>query len=224
MAWKLNSLGKFINRVGFTYGDLKVTRLISRSSRVGNKKTLWECICKCGAISNYTASNLETGNSTCCLTCRANKGIIHGHAIRENTSPEYRSWQSMRTRCTNENSEVYSYYGGRGITICDRWLASFENFLADMGLRPDISYSLDRIDVNGNYEPTNCRWATRSIQSYNRRKSKSCGVYFRSDTGRWSAYIDYNRRRKNLGCFDSKEEALDKRKEFENLILTGDIF
>jgi hypothetical protein len=76
----------------------------------------------------------------------------------------------MRQRCSNPRSDSYANYGGRGIVVCDRWLESFENFLSDMGSRPDDT-TLDRIDSNGNYEPGNCRWATRSVQSTNRRNT-----------------------------------------------------
>lgn len=79
----------------------------------------------------------------------------------------YASWASMKTRCYNKNSNSYKYYGAKGITVCDRWLHSFENFMADMGPKPGPSYSIDRIDGSGNYEPGNCRWATKLEQQNN---------------------------------------------------------
>ena len=87
-------------------------------------------------------------------------------------SPEYRTWQMMRNRCLNPNAQDYEYYGGRGVTICDQW-GTFEGFLADMGRRPAPEYTLDRIDSDGAYEPSNCRWATRKEQSRNRSYAKT---------------------------------------------------
>lgn len=84
---------------------------------------------------------------------------------------EYNSWKSMRQRCLNRQNDAYRRYGGRGITVCDRWKTSFENFLADMGPRPTPQHSLDRIDHNGNYEPINCRWATVVEQQTNKRNN-----------------------------------------------------
>jgi hypothetical protein len=93
----------------------------------------------------------------------------HGHGGRTGRTPEYRAWSAMRQRCLNPASQRYASYGGRGITVCDRW-SSFEAFLADMGAKPEPKeqYSLDRIDNDRGYEPGNCRWATRSEQQRNR--------------------------------------------------------
>lgn len=93
----------------------------------------------------------------------------HGNASKNVKSITYISWIEMRRRCTNPKRDNFKYYGGRGITVCERWMKSFEAFLADMGRRPSRRYSLDREEVNGNYEPGNCKWATQKTQIANRR-------------------------------------------------------
>lgn len=124
-----------------------------------NRKLL--CQCECGKTSTHPASTLKLGKSLQCHLCNVTK---HGY---ENTRT-YTSWRSMIRRCTSSKSDNYSRYGGRGITVCERWL-KFENFLADMGERPE-GLELDRTNNDGNYEPENCRWVTKSVNALNRRK------------------------------------------------------
>jgi hypothetical protein len=102
-----------------------------------------------------------------------NFAFSHGNAVRKNKSKEYKAWCHMKSRCTNLKNKDYKYYGGRGITVCKRWINSFENFLADLGRAPSPKYSIDRINVNGNYTPKNCRWATQSAQMQNARITKN---------------------------------------------------
>ena len=135
--------------------------------------------------------------------------------------PLYKAYHAMHDRCENPNNTHYEYYGGRGISVCKRWSGNrgFPNFLKDMGERPD-GYSLDRINNNGNYEPKNCRWATKATQSYNQRisvvnTSGHTGVHYYKNTGRWTAYINLNGKRKHLGYFDTKELAIKARNDLE---------
>lgn len=135
--------------------------------------------------------------------------------------PLYKAYHAMLDRCRNPNNTHYEYYGGRGITVCDRWLGTrgFPNFLEDMGERPE-KMTLDRIDNNGNYEPNNCRWATKHTQQFNQRKSVVntsgyTGVHYYKSNGKWTAYIGLSGKRKNLGYFETKEKAIEARKNAE---------
>lgn len=112
------------------------------------------------------------------------------------TTKEYRAWSGIKIRCYRPKSIGYKYWGGRGILVCDRWLHSYENFLADMGLAPSEKHTLDRINNDGNYEPGNCRWATRKEQIHNRRCSRKLSINGETKTLlQWALLynVDYNK-------------------------------
>ena len=137
----------------------------------------WFCRCECGNLVHVSSKNLikkHTGSCGCLhkelVGRRAREAAFHGHCKNGTSTTEYRIWTGMKDRCLNRNTPQWINYGGRGIKVCERWL-KFENFFEDMGKRPE-GLSLDRINVDGDYEPSNCRWATRSEQQQNKRNTK----------------------------------------------------
>ena len=127
--------------------------------------------CDCGSVKVYFLGNLRRGNTK---SCGCKIPIVCGNNFRKHgktRTVEYKTWLNIRRRCTNPSVQSFQYYGAMGVKVCKRW-ESFENFLADMGKRPE-GMSIDRINPWGDYEPSNCRWATPKEQSANRR---NCAV------------------------------------------------
>lgn len=129
------------------------------------------CVCDCGKIKTYILSNIKNGHTKSCgCLIKDNKKprtIKHG----QYKTSEFKAWQSMIQRCYNTNSHNFKLYGGRGITVCDKWRDSFESFLQDIGKKPSKKHQLDRINNNANYTPDNCRWSTPQQNSNNRRNT-----------------------------------------------------
>lgn len=175
-----NDFGIKVKRdlVGERFGRLLVvSRAPDRTSKAGIRQPRWNCMCDCGSSCLKTGPNLTSGGTMSCgclrvdyiKNNRSGKGH-HGYNHGAAGSPEYNSWVGARLRCHNEKDKNYNNYGGRGISLCDRWRNSFSAFLEDMGERP-LGTTLDRIDVNGNYEKSNCRWASTKQQGRNMRKT-----------------------------------------------------
>lgn len=158
---------------GQRFGRLVALGPVGFRSGNGRRVLEWLCLCDCGEQRLSHQCVLKNGRVQSCGCMRreaalyaSQQGMTHG-ATR---SPEWRSWQSMLQRCENPKNTSYASYGGRGIRVCNRW-KKFENFRDDMGNRPSLKHSIDRIDVNGNYEPGNCRWATPSEQGLHLRRN-----------------------------------------------------
>lgn len=169
------------------YGSLRVLTIESivkpRKDRP-NGRIVKICTvqCECGSEPYKIMLKSLLSGSTSCRSC-ANSGIknsmrSHGESggIRRGRfikpSPEYRCWNAIKIRCYNKNYKQYNDYGGRGIRVCQRWLDSFENFLSDMGRRPNSKYSIHRYDNQGDYSPNNCVWALDSVQKRNKRTTR----------------------------------------------------
>ena len=140
-----------------------------------HQKRMFVCRCECGNQRIVIAAHLRNGNTQSCGCWQKERAKAVGKSNRrhgDKSSREWKSWQAMRSRCLNPHATGYRNYGGRGISICERW-ARYEHFLEDMGRRPSPQHSLDRIDSNGNYEPGNCRWASPEQQMRNIRTNVS---------------------------------------------------
>lgn len=165
--------------VGKKFGELTVVKLVGTGER-GYLR--WECRCSCGQMLEVDGDRLRAGQRTACGVAQHYLNKPSAKYSREDWKPEYTAWVNMRQRCHNPKHPRYKDYGGRGITVCDRW-RKFENFADDMGPRVSPIHTLDRKEANGNYTPENCKWSTPTEQARNRRRT---------------VYVEYEGRRQKL--------------------------
>lgn len=191
----------------------RLTVISLSPSRTKNDKLLWDCICDCGNKTVVSGGNLTSEAVKSCGCWRSDqiseKNTTHGLS----KTPEYGIWNGMKKRCNTETDEHYQHYGARGISVCDRWSGSngFENFISDVGKRPGTEYSIERRDNDGNYEPSNCYWATPEEQANNRRSN----VYYDFRGSRLTAAqiarmfnVHPDSLSRNCKKFESVEDAL----------------
>ena len=198
---------KLIDRTGQTFGELVV---LMQAGRNKHKKVLWQCQCSCGNKAVVVSGSLVTGNT---ISCGCKSGSYkHGGTGKSS----YNSWRAMIRRCTIPTDKDYPRYGGRGISVCQNWM-DYRNFAVDMG-EPSGDETLDRINPNGNYEPSNVRWASPTVQARNvsvRKTTKSghTGVHLRD--GKWYAEITAHKKKYYSSACLTIEEAAAARKELE---------
>lgn len=211
--WYTGGMSNKKEMVGKTFGLLTV---VEQGVTV-NKRILWKCVCECGQECEKSGVLLRTGHTkSCgCLTSKtcAERNKTHGMS----KLPEYRVWKEMHRRCKNANRDDYKHYGGRGISVCKRW-SKFENFYEDMGKRPSVSHSIDRIHTDKSYCPSNCVWATQTQQVRNRRRfhdNKSGYKGVSQKKNRYVARICANYKDIFVGSYRTLNEAIKARKEAE---------
>lgn len=155
-------MAELIDLTGRSFGMLTVIRRGEDETRNGHVRATWLCQCACGKHKTLKPSVLRGGNTRSC-------GCMYFKAFGEsNTAAEYRCWVEMLRRCGDPRRKDYPRYGGRGITVCERWLHSYANFISDVGRKPSPSHSIDRKNNNLGYCPENCKWSTKTEQNDNR--------------------------------------------------------
>lgn len=200
-------MGKFIDLTGQKFGKLTVLEYI------GNKK--WRCECDCGNIKDIYSNNLRNGLTRSCGCLYKDAAIKRSKHGKSNTRL-YHIWMRMKQRCYYEKSNRYKSYGGRGITVCDEWLNDFQVFYTwamDNGYRDDLT--IERIDVNGNYEPNNCKWSTNLEQQRNTTRNRN--ITYNGEVHCLSEWcemlnLDYNKTKSDLNKGLSLQKCLQNNK------------
>lgn len=191
---------------------------ISPSGKATSGDTKWLFKCDCGTEFVANGYYARSGKITTCKVCAAERTRIASVKHGMSATPEFEIWTGMQTRCYNKNSSSFKNYGGRGISICDEWKNSFENFLRDMGKRPSPKHSIERSHNDGDYEPSNCKWATPEEQANNRRTNVNVTIDgITKPLGTWAkefgihpagAYKRYRDGLRELDLFSSRAKKI----------------
>jgi hypothetical protein len=208
-------LGKLIDLTGRQFNRLKVIKRVENKG----KNVMWRCQCDCTNFVNVSSDSLLTGNTSSCGCLKIDTQTKHGLC----NDRIYIIWKGIKRRCSNPNYDRFDDYGQRGVEICNEWLnengfMNFYNWAMQNGYSDNLT--IDRKNVNGNYEPDNCRWANTTVQGINKRKRKdntsnATGVSYSSEKGKWRAYISIYNKRHSLGYFTNKQDAIAVRKKAE---------
>ena len=203
-----------IDRTGERYGRLLVLHRATENIR---GKPAWVCACDCGKVLTVPAANLAKGKKSCGCLIKGKPLIMR----RSHANKLYNQWSGMIYRCTHEAASHFERYGKRGITVCEEWANSFEAF-AEWAISNGYENNLeiDRVNPNGNYCPSNCRWVSHAENTRNRNVRNTCtsgvsGVTFRKDCNSWRVTITKDYKRINIGNFKTFEEAVEARKQAE---------
>jgi len=215
-------MSKKINLKGQRFGRLVVLEEVGKNK---NRQVFWRCECGCKErkVIIVRGTSLTSGNTKSCGCLRKERikevSTKHGQSKRSKKTSAYKSWAGMLARCYNPNNITYSHCGGRGIKVCEHWW-EFENFYEDIGKYRSEGLTLDRINNNGNYEPSNCRWATPQEQAHNTRAKGFC---WDQKKQKWLAQITVNYKQIYLGLFDTPEEArqiyIEAKKKYHGVYL-----
>ncbi len=184
MSWN------FKNLIGKRFARLTV---VSRAANTSGGRAKWNCVCDCGHTTVASTSNLNSSHTkSCgCLGVESTKKSNTTHGLYKH--PEYKLWLGMKNRCHNPKNKSFSKYGAKGVSVCSRWQNSFASFVEDMGPRPSLDCSIDRIISSKGYSPNNCRWATQIEQQNNRGNNKK--IIHNGQTltlAQWSRFLGGN--------------------------------
>lgn len=197
--------------IGDTVGRLTLVEVVGKSK---NGSRIFSCMCACGGKIDVIISSLNSGLTQSCGCLKEETKHIKKATHGMSNQPEYTVWCGMKERCYNPKTSYYYLYGGKGVTVCDRWLGEFgfRNFYEDMGKRPK-NFLIDRINPDGNYEPSNCRWVDAETSARNtglrsNNTSGKKGVSWHSKQKKWQASIRVDGKHKYLGVFENLDEAI----------------